>query len=134
MRLTLAAATFFLALSVLVLAADDKQVLGTWEGKSICVIRDSPCHDEHVVYEVASDPQRPGDLKIKIDGFKIVNNEKQFMGTLYCKYAAPTLSCTGNTGHDDLWIFTVERNTMTGELRIDKDRKLYRTIRVSRKP
>ena len=133
MRLTLAVLTFCVYVSGLALAADDKQVLGAWEGESVCTIRDSPCHDEHVVYDIASDPHGPADRKLEIDAFKIVNNEKQFMGTLHCKYAAPTLSCTGNTGHDDLWTFTVEGSTMTGELRIDKERKLYRKIRVSRK-
>ncbi len=132
MRRTLAAVIF--CASVLALAADDKQVLGVWEGESTCTIRDSPCRDEHVIYEIAPDPQAPSDRKIKVDGFKVVNGEKQFMGTLHCKYAAPTLSCTGNTAHDDLWTFTVEGNTMTGELRIDKERKLYRKIRVARKP
>ncbi len=133
MRTTIAV-VIFCAVSLCAVAADETQVLGVWEGESVCTIRDSPCHDEHVIYEIAADPQRPGDLNIKADAFKVVNGEKQFMGTLHCTYAAPTLTCTGNTVHDDLWTFTVEGNTMTGELRIDKERKLYRKVRVARKP
>lgn len=54
---------------------------------SICTVRDSPCHDEHVIYEIARDataennPGRPGPrLEWKMDAYKIVNGEKQFTG------------------------------------------------------
>src|SRR5215813_9683338 len=66
-------------------------IAGTWEGESVCTVRDSPCHDEHVVYEIARDttpennPDRLGPrLEWKIDAYKIVNAEKQFMGTIPC--------------------------------------------------
>jgi hypothetical protein len=37
-------------------------------------------YDEHVIYEIAEDNGAAG--KLKIEGYKIVNSAKQWMGTL----------------------------------------------------
>ena len=41
--------------TALSLHASDKAVLGSWEGDSKCTMPDSPCHDEHVLYQITED-------------------------------------------------------------------------------
>jgi hypothetical protein len=115
-------------------AKDAKEVLGTWEGESICTIPDSPCKNEHVIYEIAEDEKSAGGLKT--DAYKVVGGEKQFMGTLACGYdaSAKTMKCTftGN-GRKNEWEFHVRGTSMDGTLVLDEDRKLYRKVCVKRK-
>jgi hypothetical protein len=54
-------------------ARDLAEVAGTWEGESSCQVANSPCHDEHVIYEIAEEKEG----KAKIEGYKIVNGEKR---------------------------------------------------------
>jgi hypothetical protein len=42
-----------IAVAMLLAAAAADPVAGTWEGTSLCQIKPSPCHDEHVVYRFA---------------------------------------------------------------------------------
>jgi hypothetical protein len=120
-----------LLLFLLFAGGDVHQVLGAWEGESVCTVRDSPCHDEHVIYEIA--PEAGPSNRLKMDAFKVVGGEKQFMGAVVCTYAAPTLSCTADIARKNEWTFTVEGDSMRGELRVDKERTLYRTVAVRRK-
>jgi len=105
-------------------------VIGTWEGESKCIVRDSPCHDEHVVYRIAADKKNPAQLTIDAD--KIVNGSPQFMGTIFCQYHAdePNLSCTANTDKKGDWEFHISANTMTGTLTLGPEKQLYRRINV----
>lgn len=112
----------------------DAPVIGTWEGESKCTVPDSPCHDEHVVYEIAHDKDTG---TLKIDAYKIVNSEKQFMGTLQCKYNSEksNLSCAGgNPQRKADWQFTVMKDTMQGSLFLGDEKTLYRKISLKRKP
>ena len=112
-------------------APDASAVIGNWEGESKCTVSDSPCHDEHVVYEIKADAQPAS--KLSLDAYKIVSGEKQFMGTLDCQYSAAehTLRCIGRRP-DDVWTFTVTDQSMSGTLTIGSEKKLYRKIRVGR--
>jgi hypothetical protein len=109
---------------------DDAAVVGTWEGESKCTVAGSPCHDEHVIYEIAREGSG-----LKIDAYKVVNGEKLFMGALGCKYNAEkkNLSCSGGNpkGKSD-WEFFVSGETMQGTLVIGKERTLYRKVNVKR--
>jgi len=107
--------------------------VGTWEGESKCVIANSPCRDEHVVYRIAADKDNPGQLNIEAD--KIVKGAPQFMGTLVCHYQADeaVLNCTGNTAMQDAWTFHMASTTITGTLTIGADKKLYRNITVQKR-
>ncbi len=60
------------------------EILGTSEGESKCTVPSSPCRDEHVVYEIAV--EKAAASRLKLDGYKIVNGERQFMGTLLRDY------------------------------------------------
>ena len=98
---------------------------GNWTGESICTIKDSPCHDEKVIYRV-TEPNDAGDLKIQMD--KIVNGAPEVMGTLDCKYdrTAATVTCLMERG---TWKFNVKDDTMSGTLTLS-DGRLYRRINV----
>src|SRR5215472_9563872 len=84
-------------------------VLGTWEGESICTVRPSACHDEHVIYDVTR-----GDAgKLSMSADKVVNGERQNMGIIDCKYTRPDLRCDMPNG---TWLFTVKDGKLTGTL------------------
>jgi hypothetical protein len=115
----------------------DSGIAGTWEGESNCTVPSSPGRNEHVMYNIppardsaGGSSTKDGAGKWKIDGYKIVAGEKQFMGTLECTYRAAkkTLRCSsGDPNHDD-WLFTVEGQAMEGTLKTDGGKTLYRKI------
>lgn len=108
-------------------SASTQGVAGNWTGESICTIKDSPCHDEKVIYHV-TEPNDSGDLKIEAD--KIVNGAPDFMGTLDCKFdaKASTVTCPMKNG---IWRFDVKGDTMTGTLTLP-DGRLFRRINVKK--
>lgn len=107
------------------------EILGTWEGESKCTVPSSPCHDEHVVYEISR--EKTATSSLKSDGYKIVKGERQFMGTLRCDYntSKKNLSCTFRKDYDD-WEYTLSGDTLQGTLTIDSGKTLYRRISVKR--
>ena len=116
------------------LAADSPAAIaGAWEGESKCMVQNSPCHDEHVVYEIKADPKVTDHFTI--DAYKIVSGERDFMGTLECRYPAEpgVLRCIGRRP-EDVWLFKVGGDTMTGTLTIGAEKQLFRKVQVSRAP
>ena len=112
------------------LAQRDSEVTGEWEGESLCTIKDSPCHDEHVVYHIKPDAQDPA--KLEMSANKIVNGEELYMGSLRCRYSATSKELNCHYKKDDRWNFKVSGDEMTGTLIIPEN-KLYRKISVRRK-
>jgi hypothetical protein len=112
-------------------AAEDAAVLGAWEGESLCTVPSSPCHDEHVIYEIARDPDQPAALKV--DAYKIVKGEKDFMGTLGCQYSPARRELLCHYRADDDWLFQLAGDRMTGTLHVGPQRTLYRRISLQRK-
>ena len=108
------------------------EILGTWEGESKCTVPSSPCRDEHVVYEIAV--EKTATSSLKLDGYKIVNVERQFMETLRCDYhpSKKNLSCTFRNKDYDDWEYTLSEDTLQGTLTIDGGKTLYRRISVKR--
>src|SRR3954462_13528001 len=103
----------------LILAAGlDPQVAGHWEGESVCTVKDSPCHDEHVIYEVLA---HDGGNGIHVDAYKVVGGEKDFMGALPCAWVPKSgeLTCRNPAGRQGVWKCTVTGKQMTGTLRVD---------------
>jgi hypothetical protein len=105
-----------------------KTVLGAWEGESKCTVPNSPCHDEHVLYQVAQDRRDPWQLNV--DGYKIIDGAPEFMGTLTCQYQSKSgaLSCTSSSKEKDDWEFRVFGDAMSGKLTIDDGKTTYRRI------
>lgn len=114
-------------------ANSSAEVLGTWEGESKCKAPSSPCRNEHVVYEIAE--EKTATATLKMDGYKIVNGERQFMGTLRCNYNASekNLSCTFRGKDNDDWEYTLSGDTLQGTLTTDSGKTLYRKITVKKK-
>ena len=114
------------------LRASDKAVLGSWEGESKCAVPSSPCHDEHVLYQIAEDKKYP--FQLNLDGYKIVDGAPEFIGTLACQYESKTgaLSCTSSNKDNDDWEFHVMGDAMAGRLMMDHGKTLYRRIALKR--
>ena len=113
-------------ISCIAAVASDSGLAGNWKGESICTIKDSPCHDEHVIYRV-EEPDSTGKMKIQMD--KVVDGKPELMGTVNCAFdkAASTVTCTTQRG---VWKFTVTGKKMEGTLVLD-DGRLYRRISVT---
>lgn len=115
-------------------------IAGTWEGDSICAVRDSPCHDEHVVYEISFDPAAAdstgakANLNWKMDAYKIVNGEKQPMGSLRCSFdeKKKNLSCLTKTRTEVDWEFFFDGDNLHGTLQTSPEKILYRTVSAKR--
>jgi len=113
-------------------------IAGAWEGDSICTVRDSPCHDEHVIYEISrdsaahSDSNRLGEWQIS--AYKIVNGKKDFMGTLPCFYEEQkqTLRCITKARTEGDWEFIFDGETFRGTLKVGPDKTLFRKISAKR--
>jgi len=87
-----------------------------------------------VIYEIMRD-EKTG--REKIDMYKVVDHEKEFMGTLECIYKAEkaNLSCGGgNPQKKGDWEYFVSGDTMRGSVVVGNDRTLYRKIVVNRTP
>jgi hypothetical protein len=112
--------------------SDLGEVVGAWEGESICQVTNSRCHDEHVIYEIFENNGAAG--KIKIEGYKVVNSEKQWMGTLLCNYrsADHILTCTPKEGKPSYWTFQIKGGTMSGTLVLPEGKTLYRKMNLKR--
>jgi hypothetical protein len=134
MRGTIAALVLVLFPGLL-LFAGDKTVLGSWEGESKCTVPNSPCHDEHVLVQIAEDKKDP--FQLNMDAYKIIDGAPDFMGTLTCHYdsKASALSCTSSTKDKDDWEFHAVGDSMTGRLLVDGGKTLYRrmTLRKTQK-
>jgi len=120
--------------SSLAVRASDKAVLGSWEGESKCAVVNSPCHDEHVLYQIAED--KKNSFQLNVDGYKIIDGTPDFMGTLTCSYESKTgaLSCTSSNKDNDDWEFHVIGDAMAGRLLLDHGKTLYRRITLHRVP
>jgi hypothetical protein len=66
-------------------AADEvSKIVGTWRGDSVCIAKNTACHDEDVVYRVTKLPERSDYVSVSAD--KIVNGSAINMGTLDFHY------------------------------------------------
>ena len=66
-------------LSALGKASTAQSLIGVWKGTSLCQIKNSPCHDESVVYHISKNGS--GD-SYQISASKIIDGKEDDMGTL----------------------------------------------------
>jgi hypothetical protein len=94
------------------LAADDRAKLaGNWPGDSICLDRQSACHEEKVVYRIALYPSDT--TRVKVQGDKIVNGRAVTMGVGDYNWDEKKNELT----HEDqfgAWKIVVKGDTMDG--------------------
>ena len=99
----------------------DSLLIGTWNGSSICQQKNSPCHDETVVYHIS---KKMGVDTFYIHANKIVNAVEEEMGILpfvYNKKTNQLISMAYGT-----WTLNVEGTKLEGTLFVRGD--LYRKI------
>jgi len=101
--------------------------VGIWRGTSMCLVRQSACNDEIVVYRIA---QTNAADSLRVDARKIVRGEEQEMGVLTCRFTSPTgsLTCAMPQG---TWRFRVHNDSLVGELRLSDNTK-FRDVRTTR--
>jgi hypothetical protein len=101
--------------------------VGVWRGTSKCLVRQSACKDESVVYRIT---QTDTPDSLMMDGRKIVGGEEQEMGILSCHFAPSTgsLACSMPQG---TWQFRLHRDSLNGELRLP-DKTKFRDVRTTR--
>ena len=102
----------------------DTLLIGTWKGTSICQVKNSPCHDETVVYHISKNKNVD---TFYIDAYKIVNGMEDDMGILPFVYNKKTNQFI-STAYKGIWTFTLEGNKLEGTL-FSKG-VLYRKIRI----
>jgi hypothetical protein len=108
--------------------ADNSNLLGDWRGQSICVVRESACHDEDSVYQVTKLPEKPGWFSMKLD--KIVDGKPVTMGTMECAYnsAKQALTCEFPRG---IMRFNINGNRMEGAMTLP-DGTLWRKLSLKK--
>jgi hypothetical protein len=109
---------------------------GRWTGTSICIERNGPCHDEHVVYYIdRTGPDSAGITPLRLDAKKIINGVEEDMGVLGpCRFthATNSLYCPmpPNVRPGD-WRFTLTGDKLDGGLWVPDGRK-FRDVHVRR--
>jgi hypothetical protein len=109
------------------LGRDGAQVLGNWSGQSICQVKNSPCHDEKVVYHITSSKD-PGKVTVTAD--KIVDGRPITMGSGDYDYDNEKGTLV-NESSRGIWRLVIRANTMEGTLTLP-DKTLYRRISLTK--
>ena len=131
-KITLAALMLFSMVVPAARALDRNDVIGTWEGESKCTVPNSPCHDEHVIYEIVGD-KRSKEV-FRIDAYKLVEGQRAFMGAIDCTLTAASsaLTCVSHGAKEGVWEFKIDGEHMTGTLTVGPEKQLYRKISVDK--
>jgi hypothetical protein len=101
----------------------DSLLIGTWNGTSICQIKNSSCHDETVVYHIS---KKSGVDTFYIKAGKIINGVEEGMGILPFVYNRKTNQLT-STAYG-IWTFNIEGIKLEGTLLVRGE--LFRKIIV----
>ena len=124
--LSVAAATTLA--SVATAQRDSATAVGTWRGKSVCLVRPSACNDESVVYRITRTAVRDS---VSMDALKIVAGREESMGVLGCRVSATAaLTCAIPNG---VWKFQVRGDSLVGEL-VTPNGTRFRDVRAMRAP
>lgn len=104
----------------------DTLLVGAWQGTSICQVKNSPCHDEIVVYHISKGNVADSFI---IQANKIVNGVEEDMGTLHFGYNPKTNQLVSN--EYGKWTFTIDNRKMSGVLSVKNEK--YRVINLEKK-
>ena len=97
---------------------------GVWKGTSLCQKKNSPCHDETVVYYVSKDNTGRSYM---MDAKKIVNGKEEDMGILTFVYDdKQKVFVSVDSAYNSRWEFKITGNAMKGTLMYKGD--LYRIV------
>jgi hypothetical protein len=122
-----------IAAAILLAAAATDPVSGTWEGTSLCQVKPSPCHDEHAIYRFT----RTAPHRYRLDAYKVVNGQEQFMGPLDLSLDASGHALTGSNrdraGVVHPWQFTVRGTHISGKALTGPNGQVFRLIEVDKR-
>ena len=109
-------------------ASNAQSLVGTWKGTSLCQVKNSPCHDEIVVYHISRDG---GNNSYIVNASKIIDGKENEMGTLKFSFnpQQKMLNLVDSVA-EIKWEFSVSDNEMHGTL-ISKG-NLYRVVDLKR--
>src|SRR6476659_160860 len=120
-----------IAAVILLAATAPDRVAGTWEGTSLCQVKPSPCHDEHVIYRVTETSVN----HYHFDAYKLIDSKEVFMGAIDFIYdpARSELNATivGNRGSATSRLALTARH-LSGSMTL-ADGTLYRLIEVDKR-
>ncbi len=120
-----------IVVAFLLAAASADPIRGTWEGTSLCQVKPSPCHDEHVIYRIKPTAAR----RYRIDAYKLVAGQEQFMGPVEVSFDPAARQLSGAVGRDRTMgqmRLTLRGTHMTGRMTL-KDGSLFRLIDVTKR-
>ena len=101
---------------------------GVWKGTSLCQVKNSPCHDENVVYYVSKDSSGK---TFEVNANKIINGKEDFMGTIVFTYdEKQNVYISIDKNADAKWEFIITGNAIKGTLIVKGI--LYRLIDVKK--
>ena len=101
---------------------------GTWKGTSLCQVKNSPCHDEIVVYYISKDSTGKS---YEVIANKIVNGKEDSMGTIRFTYNdQKKVFVSVDSVRNARWEFKLTGNTIKGTLIYKGD--LYRIVEVKK--
>ena len=101
---------------------------GIWKGTSLCQIKNSPCHDEIVVYHISKDSTGKSYNMI---ANKIVDGKEEYMGTIPFTYDdKQKFFVSVDSVRNARWEFKITGSAMKGTLMYKGD--LYRIVNVKK--
>src|SRR5215470_12455688 len=89
----------------------DSSVTGVWKGTSICQVKNSPCHDENVVYHIS---KGQGIDTFIVSGNKIINGKEVEMGIIPFRFNKATSQLTASM--NGLWTLNLKGTVLEGTL------------------
>lgn len=104
----------------------DSMLVGSWRGTSICQVKNSPCHDETVVYHIS---KGKGMNDFVVQASKIVNGVEDDMGTIPFVYDEKKNALI-SSAYDSQWNFKLTNNKLDGTL--ISQGSLYRIIQLTK--
>jgi len=101
---------------------------GIWKGTSLCQVKNSPCHDEIVVYHISKDSTG---RSYEVIANKIVDGKEEYMGTLLFTYNdKQKVFVSVDSVRNARWEFRISGGAMKGTLIYKGD--LFRIIDVKK--
>jgi len=101
---------------------------GIWKGTSLCQIKNSPCHDEIIVYHVSKDSSGKS---YEVIANKIVDGKEEYMGTIPFTYNdKQKIFVSVDSVRNARWEFKITGSAMKGTLMYKGD--LFRIIDVKK--
>jgi len=109
--------------------AEEKGPAGLWRGTSVCMVKDSPCHDEANVYRISTVAGKP--QRFTVTAAKIVDGREVEMGPASEWDYDATKQLLVTTVGEDRFRLRVDGDKMEGEISL-ADGTVYRRTHLTR--